>query len=97
MPTFLIYLVIFVAVIIISSIRQVNQYERGVKFTLGKFSSVMEPGWRLVVPVFQFYRKVDMRVKAVDVPDQNAITRDNVSVAVNADLLQSRFSRESGH
>ncbi|HPN89603.1 MAG TPA: slipin family protein [Candidatus Paceibacterota bacterium] len=94
MPTFLIYLVIFVAVIIISSIRQVNQYERGVKFTLGKFSSVMEPGWRLVVPVFQFYRKVDMRVKAVDVPDQNAITRDNVSVAVNAVIYYKVASAE---
>ncbi|HNZ55403.1 MAG TPA: slipin family protein [Candidatus Paceibacterota bacterium] len=94
MPTFLIYLVIFVAVIIISSIRQVNQYERGVKFTLGKFSSVMEPGWRLVIPVFQFYRKVDMRVKAVDVPDQNAITRDNVSVAVNAVIYYKVASAE---
>lgn len=71
-------------VLIIVSIRQINQYEKGVKFTLGKFSGIMEPGWRIVVPIFQSYQKVDIRVKAVDVPDQNAITRDNVSVRVNA-------------
>lgn len=73
-----------IAVIILVSIRQINQYQRGVRFTLGKFTSIMEPGWRLVFPVFQSYEKVDVRTKAVDVPDQNAITRDNVSVRVNA-------------
>ncbi len=70
--------------LLIISVRQINQYEKGIKFTFGKFSSVMEPGWRLVFPIFQSYHKVDIRVKAVDVPDQNAITRDNVSVKVNA-------------
>lgn len=70
--------------IVLVSIRQVNQYQRGVRFTLGRYSGIMEPGWRLVWPIFQSYRKVDIRVKAVDVPDQKAITRDNVSVAVNA-------------
>ncbi len=74
----------FFILLVLSSIKQVNQYERGVKFTFGKFSSVMNPGWRIVWPVFQTYQKVDIRVKAVDVPDQNAITRDNVSVRVNA-------------
>ena len=71
-------------VIIVISIKQINQYERGVRFTLGVFSGIMEPGWRLVVPVFQSFQKVDIRVKAVDVPDQNAITKDNVSVTINA-------------
>jgi regulator of protease activity HflC (stomatin/prohibitin superfamily) len=70
--------------ILIISVRQINQYEKGVKFTFGKFTSIMEPGWRLVWPIIQNYQKVDVRVKAVDVPDQNAITRDNVSVKVNA-------------
>lgn len=74
---------IFIFIIVIS-IRQINQYEKGVRFTLGKFTGVMEPGWRLVFPVVQSYQKVDVRTKAVDVPDQNAITRDNVSVRVNA-------------
>lgn len=73
-----------IGAIIIASIRQINQYERGVQFTLGKYSGIMTPGWRLVIPVFQTYKKVDMRIKAVDVPDQKAITRDNVSVIVNA-------------
>ncbi len=78
------YLIIVAVVIVVISVRQINQYERGVKFTFGKFSSIMEPGWRLVWPVVQTYQKVDVRTKAVDVPDQNAITRDNVSVRVNA-------------
>lgn len=78
------YLIGIVFVLVLVSIRQINQYERGVRFTLGKFTSVMEPGWRLVWPVIQHYQKVDVRTKAVDVPDQNAITRDNVSVRVNA-------------
>lgn len=93
MDIFFILIVIVVA-IILSSIRQINQYERGVKFTIGKFTGIMEPGWRLVIPVFQSYRKVDMRVKAVDVPDQNAITKDNVSVAVNAVIYYKVSSAE---
>jgi regulator of protease activity HflC (stomatin/prohibitin superfamily) len=77
-------LIPIVAILILASLRQVNQYERGLKFTMGRFTKILEPGWRLIVPIFQSYRKVDMRVKAVDVPDQKAITRDNVSVTVNA-------------
>lgn len=82
----LLYVLVAVLVVVIASIRQINQYERGIKFTLGKFTGLMEPGWRLVVPVFQSYQKVDVRTKAVDIPDQRAITRDNVSVTVNAVL-----------
>jgi regulator of protease activity HflC (stomatin/prohibitin superfamily) len=72
----------------------VKQYERGVKFTMGRFSKTAEPGWRLVIPIFQSMVKVDMRVKAVDVPDQNAITRDNVSVKVNAVIYYKVESAE---
>lgn len=86
--------IIFAVLIVLASIKQINQYQRGVKFTLGKFTSIMEPGWRIVVPIFQSYQKVDMRVKAVDVPDQNAITRDNVSVAVNAVIYYKVSSAE---
>lgn len=78
------YLIATFFVFVVGSIRQINQYERGVKFTFGRFTSIMEPGWRIVWPVIQTYQKVDIRTKAVDVPDQNAITRDNVSVRVNA-------------
>lgn len=50
----------------------------------GKYHRLMSPGWRIVLPVIQSYQKVDLRVKAVDVPDQDAITKDNVPVNVNA-------------
>ena len=78
------YFIYFVILVVISSIRQINQYEKGIRFTLGKFTGIMEPGWRIVWPIIQSYQKVDVRIKAVDVPDQNAITRDNVTVKVNA-------------
>lgn len=77
-------IIIFLLAVLLSSVKQINQYQRGVKFTIGKYSGIMEPGWRLVIPVFQSYQKVDMRIKAVDVPDQEAITKDNISVKVNA-------------
>ncbi|MDD5738991.1 MAG: slipin family protein [Candidatus Pacebacteria bacterium] len=70
--------------IILISIKQINQYQKGIKFLLGKYTGTMEPGWRLVFPIFQSYKKVDLRVKAVDVPNQEAITKDNISVSVNA-------------
>lgn len=92
MPTTTI--LIIALVILLASVKQINQYQRGVKFTIGKFSKIMEPGWRLVFPIFQSYQKVDMRVKAVDVPDQNAITRDNVSVTVNAVIYYKVSSAE---
>jgi len=93
MTTIYIVLAVIAAIIIIG-IKQVNQYERGVKFTIGKYTGIMDPGWRLVIPIFQSYRKVDIRIKAVDVPDQNAITKDNVSVAVNAVIYYKVSSAE---
>lgn len=73
-----------VVVIILSFLREVKQYERGVVLTMGKFTGIRNPGWSVVVPVFQKMQKVDLRVKAVDVPDQKVITRDNVSASINA-------------
>ena len=73
-----------VILIILASIKQINQYEKGIRFTLGKYTGLMNPGWRLVFPIVQSYQKVDLRVKAVDVPNQEAITKDNISVGVNA-------------
>lgn len=70
--------------ILVISLRQVNQYERGIKFTMGRYTGMVGPGWRLVIPVFQSMRKVDLRLKAVDVPAQDAITKDNVSAKINA-------------
>jgi len=83
---FLVFLSPWILVFLLISIKQINQYERGVRFYLGKFSGIMEPGWRLVIPIIQSFQKVDTRVKVVDVPDQDAITKDNVSVNVNAVL-----------
>jgi regulator of protease activity HflC (stomatin/prohibitin superfamily) len=80
------WLTITAMFILLTSIKQINEYERGVKFQYGKYISIMEPGWRIVWPIIQSYQKVDIRVKAVDVPDQDAITKDNVSVNVNAVL-----------
>ncbi len=88
------YLITIALFLLIISLRQVNQYERALKFTMGRFTSILEPGWRIIIPIFQSYRKVDMRVKAVDVPDQNAITRDNISVKVNAVLYYKVESAE---
>ena len=81
--TALLALVVLI-VILVLVVRQVNQYEKGVFFTLGKFTGIKEPGWRLVIPIFQQLRKIDTRVKAVDVPEQKAITKDNIAVGVNA-------------
>ena len=77
-------LIVILVIIWLIGIRQVNQYQRGVKFQLGKYTKMVEPGWRVIVPIFQSMVKVDIRTKAVDVPYQEAITRDNVSAKVNA-------------
>lgn len=79
------------AVIILSSIRQIGEYEKGIKFTRGKFKKVMEPGWHIVLPIFQSYEKIDIRTKTKDVPEQDAITKDNVSIKINAVLYYSIF------
>jgi regulator of protease activity HflC (stomatin/prohibitin superfamily) len=80
----MLYFILVAVVLVLACLRQVNQYQRGVMFTMGRFSGIKQPGWRLVVPVFQQMTRVDIRVKAVDVPDQKAITKDNISVNVNA-------------
>lgn len=77
-------IIVFFIVLVLFMLRQINQYERGVMFTLGRFTGLKEPGWRLVVPIFQSLTKVDIRTKAVDVPDQEAITKDNIPVKINA-------------
>lgn len=82
--TLLMPILFVVVVILLVSIRQINQYERGVKFMLGKYQSTKQPGWRLIIPIFQSMRKVDIRTKTVDVPEQEAITKDNIPVGINA-------------
>ena len=80
------YIIGFIIFIVLISIRQVNQYERGIKFRLGKFVKIMNPGLNIVLPIIESYRKVDIRTKVIDVPEQEAITKDNVSIKINAVL-----------
>lgn len=87
----IIVIIVIALVILLSSIRQISEYERGVKFTCGKYSSIMKPGWNVILPIFQSYKKVDIRTKAVDVPEQEAITKDNVSVRINAVIYYKIF------
>lgn len=77
-------LIVLIVIVLIASLRQVNQYERGIKFTMGTYTATVNPGWRLIIPVFQSMKKVDLRVKAMDVPSQDAITKDNISAKINA-------------
>ncbi|MFC1598359.1 SPFH domain-containing protein [Patescibacteria group bacterium] len=90
----IITLAIIVIVVLLASIRQIDQYERGVMFTLGKYTGTKQPGWRLAIPIFQRMKKVDIRIRTVDVPDQEAITQDNVSVRINAVIYYKVASSE---
>lgn len=76
----------FVIVIIASAIRILLEYERGVVFRLGRFAGVRGPGLRFIIPIVDQLKKVNLRTVAMDVPPQDIITRDNVSVEVNAVL-----------
>lgn len=80
-------LIILVLIVLLVSIRQVNEYERGVKFTFGKFTKMVNPGWRLILPVIQSMKKVDLRLRTVEVPTQECLTKDNISVGVTAVLF----------
>lgn len=78
------FFLVVIAIVILVSLRQVNQFERGVKFTMGRYTSMINPGWRIVFPIFQSMTKVDLRVKAVEVPPQDTITKDNVTAKITA-------------
>lgn len=91
MEFMLLIVIIIVVIVLLRSIRQVNEYERGVKFRFGKFAKILNPGWNLILPVIESMKKVDIRTKAVDVPEQDAITKDNVSIRINAVLYYKIF------
>ena len=80
----IIMLVVAALIVIVSGIKIINQYERGVVLTLGRFSGVRQPGLRIVIPFIQQLIKVDIRSTPIDVPKQEIITRDNVTVNVDA-------------
>ncbi|MBQ3307945.1 MAG: slipin family protein [Bacilli bacterium] len=89
--SFLVLIIIVGCFVLLTSIKQINQYERGILFTCGKFSKVLNPGWRIILPIFQSFKKVDIRTLAVDVPAQEAITKDNVSIKINAVIYYKIF------
>lgn len=71
---------------LLAGIKVINQYERGIRFTLGRYTNIIEPGLNIVFPIIQSYERVDIRTKVIDVPDQDTVTKDNVSVGINAVL-----------
>jgi len=75
---------LLVLLLIVASLRVLREYERGVIFLLGRFNGVKGPGLIIVIPGIQQMVRVDLRVRVFDVPPQDVITRDNVSVKVNA-------------
>ena len=83
MELFIILLVV-VAIFVLSGLRVVNQYQRGVVLTLGRFTGIRKPGLRVVVPIFQRMISVDVRSTPIDVPKQEVITKDNVTAGVDA-------------
>ena len=84
MSTFALALIFVAGALLISALKILKEYERGVMFTLGRFTGVKGPGIIIVVPFIQQMKMVDLRVIVLDVPKQDVISRDNVSVKVNA-------------
>lgn len=78
-----IYVIGAIIFLAIFGVRILYQYERGVVFTLGRFSHVKEPGLRWIIPIIQTMRKVDIRIKTADVPRQEVITKDNIPLLAN--------------
>jgi regulator of protease activity HflC (stomatin/prohibitin superfamily) len=72
-----------IVVLIFSSIRIIQQYETGVVFCLGRYSRTLSPGLNLIIPILEWTKVVDMRITTNDIPQQQVITKDNVSVAIN--------------
>lgn len=91
MVPLIIIAVIVITIFLIGSIKQIGEYERGLKFSRGKYVKILNPGWHIIVPVFQSYRKVDIRTKVIDVPEQDTITKDNVSIKINAVIYYNIF------
>lgn len=79
-----VFLLIVIVIFILAGIKIINQYERGVILTLGRYTGIRNPGLRIVVPIFQQIIKVDVRSIPVDVPSQEVITKDNVTIKVDA-------------
>lgn len=80
----LITLIVIILIFILSGMKVINQYQRGVVLTLGKYSGTRNPGFQIVIPIFQRLIRVDIRTNTIDIPKQEVITQDNVTVNVDA-------------
>lgn len=78
-------------IVVFTWVREIKEYEKGILFGQGKFKKTLNPGWHVIIPVFQSMSKVDVRTKAVDVPEQDAITKDNISIRINAVIYYKIF------
>ncbi len=81
---FFIFVIVFLVILALSGLKVIDQYERGIVLTLGSYSYTLEPGLKVVVPIFQRLIKVDIRITTSDIPQQEVITKDNVPVGINA-------------
>lgn len=84
MEAFLVFILLILGSLIISGIRVVNQYERGIVLRLGKYKKTLGPGLNIINPFFDKVTKVDVRTRPMDIPKQEVITKDNVTVNVDA-------------
>lgn len=84
MEGFTFFLIVAAVIFVLSGIKVINQYERGVVLTLGRFTGIRQPGLRIIIPIFQKLLRVDVRSTPIDVPKQEIITKDNVTVGVDA-------------
>ena len=84
MGPFLVIILVFIVLLLLSSLKVIDQYERGIVLTLGSYSYTLQPGLRIIIPVVQRVIKVDIRITTSDIPQQEVITKDNVPVGINA-------------
>lgn len=83
--------IVIILIVLLASVKQINEYQRGVLFTFGRFTRILTPGLHIVLPIVQSIKKVDIRTKVVDVPEQETITKDNVSIKINAVVYYKVF------
>jgi regulator of protease activity HflC (stomatin/prohibitin superfamily) len=84
MDAVVVWIIIIVVIFVLMGVKVVDQFERGVVLTLGKYSGMKDPGLRLIIPIIQRMIKVDIRTNTIDIPKQEVITKDNVTVNVDA-------------
>lgn len=77
------FIIIIIVLLLVFGIRIINQWETGVRFRLGRYKDTLQPGFRIIIPIIDSIRKIDMRIITIDIPRQQVITKDNVPVSIN--------------